>query len=42
MGGGRLRPVLLLGKNIKFRAGYIGMRAGIGREEIDISLEENH
>jgi hypothetical protein len=40
MGAGRVRPALLQGKNTKFRAGYMRVRGRVGREEVDIRLEQ--
>jgi len=34
------RQVLLQGKNTKFKAGYIGLRDRVGREEVDLRLEQ--
>jgi hypothetical protein len=39
MGGGSVRPAPFWGENSKFRAEYIGLRGGVGREELDIMLE---
>ena len=40
MGGGSLRAAGMQVKNTKFRAGYMELCGAVGREEIDIRLEQ--